>query len=242
MDIDNKPHNNNLPKLIVRLKLSLELEIRKKGFRRFTYFIARKANLRNPFLMSNYPEHWIEEYMLRNHHLTDPVIQFGLRSIAPFSWAECRIKADNSSFNFFEKPRSYRLTDGYCFTLHDANGCFSLLSVCDRFDPALFHILEQQKSELQMLLIRAHQLMNISPRVLDFIFPESSTKPLTQREHEILKWACIGKTYSEISLITSISVRTVKFHMSNIVDKLDVTNAKHAISKAQQDGLCLQMR
>ena len=92
-----------------------------------------------------------------------------------------------------------------------------------------------------MLLIRVHQLMIFSPRVLDFIFPENSTKPLTQQEHEILKWACIGKTYSEISLITSISVRTVKFHMRNIVEKLDVANAKHAISKAQQEGLCLQM-
>ncbi|MNR44986.1 Transcriptional activator protein EsaR [compost metagenome] len=92
-----------------------------------------------------------------------------------------------------------------------------------------------------MLLIRVHQLVVASPQLLDFIFSESLAKPLTQREHEILKWVSIGKTYSEISLITSISVRTVKFHMRNIVDKLDVTNAKHAISKAQQDGLFLQI-
>lgn len=138
------------------------------------------------------------------------------------------------------KERGFYDTDGYCFTLHDANGCFSLLNVGDRFDPALIRIREQDKAELQMLLIRFHQCMIFSPKLLEIIFSENAKKSLTRREHEILKWACLGKTYSEISLITSISVRTVKFHMHNIVEKLDVANAKHAISKAQQDGLCLQ--
>ncbi|MBK5413973.1 LuxR family transcriptional regulator [Pseudomonas sp. TH31] len=240
MDIDNKPYDNNSTELISRVQTNLELELRRKGFRRFTYFIARKANIRKAFLMSNFPLHWIKQYKLGSLHLTDPIIQFGLRATAPYSSAEIQ-SMTAAAFKFFEKVKRYPITDGYCFTLHDANGCFSLLSVCNRLDPARGHLLEQHKAELQMLLIRVHQLMVASPQLLDLIFDENSTKPLTQREHEILKWASIGKTYSEISLITSISVRTVKFHMRNIVEKLDVANAKHAISKAQQDGLCLQI-
>lgn len=242
MDIDKTLDENSLPNLIATLKSNLEMEIRKRGFRRFTYFIARKTNLRKPFLLSNYPAAWVEEYRSRNHQLTDPVIQFGLRSTAPFFWADCRRKTNISSFNCLDMQKHYPLTDGFCFTLHDANGCFSLLNIGDRFDPALLHIREHHKADFQMLLIRFHQLIIFHPKLLEFIFSENSNKPLTQREHEILKWACIGKTYAEISLITSISVRTVKFHMRNIVEKLDVANAKHAISKAQQDGLCLQIR
>lgn len=242
MDIDSTSRYDDLPSLIESLKKNLELEIRRKGFMRFTYLIARKANLRNSYVISNHPTRWVEEYKLRNLQLTDPVIRFGLRSIAPFFWADSRIQNDDSNFSFLETPKYSPLTGGYCFTLHDASGCFSLLNIGDRFDPALLRIREQHKAELQMLLIRFHQLIIFSPTILEYIFSESSNKPLTQREHEILKWASIGKTYSEISLITNISVRTVKFHMRNIVEKLDVSNAKHAISKAQQDGLCLQVR
>ncbi|MGY2261110.1 LuxR family transcriptional regulator [Pseudomonas sp. SDO55104_S430] len=239
MEIDGEPDHNNSPTFISRLKSTLEMEIQEKGFLRFTYFIVRKTNLKSAFLISNYPPGWVEEYMLRSHYLTDPVIQRGLRTVAPFFWRECRIKdGDYNSINSKTMKHS-PLTGGYCFTLHDANGCFSLLNVGDRFDPALLRIREQHKAELQMLLIRFHQRIIFSPQILEFIFSERKRKSLTSREQEILKWACIGKTYTEISLITGISVRTVKFHMRNIVEKLDVSNAKHAISKAQQEGLCI---
>lgn len=138
MDIHNKKHNNNLPYFISSIKLNLELGIKQKGFRRFTYFIARKKNLRNPILISNHPASCIEDYKLNRHYLTDPIIQFGLRSVAPFSWAECKIKSDSFSSSFIEKPKRYLLTDGYCFTLHDPNGCVSLLSVRDSLDQRYF--------------------------------------------------------------------------------------------------------
>lgn len=39
----------------------------------------------------------------------------------------------------------------------------------------------------------------------------------------------MGKTYSEISIIIGIKTGTIKFHMSNVVKKLGVCNAKQAI-------------
>ncbi|SFN58394.1 LuxR family transcriptional regulator, quorum-sensing system regulator ExpR [Izhakiella capsodis] len=41
-----------------------------------------------------------------------------------------------------------------------------------------------------------------------------------------------GKTYNEVSVILAIKERTVKFHMGNIVMKLNASNAKHAIKIA----------
>ncbi|MFY0857394.1 helix-turn-helix transcriptional regulator, partial [Enterobacter roggenkampii] len=52
---------------------------------------------------------------------------------------------------------------------------------------------------------------------------------LSPRERQILKWVSAGKTYAEISVILSIAERTVKFHMGNIMKKLGVNNARHAI-------------
>jgi LuxR family quorum-sensing system transcriptional regulator ExpR len=51
----------------------------------------------------------------------------------------------------------------------------------------------------------------------------------THRENEIFYWASIGKTYHEIGIILAIKTSTIKFHMGNIIKKLDVNNARHAI-------------
>jgi LuxR family quorum-sensing system transcriptional regulator ExpR len=38
-----------------------------------------------------------------------------------------------------------------------------------------------------------------------------------------------GETYQEIAIILDVKARTIKFHIGNIVKKMGVTNAKHAI-------------
>ena len=60
---------------------------------------------------------------------------------------------------------------------------------------------------------------------------------LTLREQEVLKWLGLGKTYNEISQICTISERTVRFHIMNILKKLDVSNTRHALTKAAFYGL-----
>jgi DNA-binding CsgD family transcriptional regulator len=52
---------------------------------------------------------------------------------------------------------------------------------------------------------------------------------LSKRENEVLHWVSAGKTYWEISVILGIKEGTVKFHMGNVVRKLDVFSAKQAI-------------
>lgn len=52
---------------------------------------------------------------------------------------------------------------------------------------------------------------------------------LSKRENEVLHWVSEGKTYWEISVILGIKEGTVKFHMGNVVRKLDVCSAKQAI-------------
>ncbi|WP_187202443.1 helix-turn-helix transcriptional regulator [Sodalis-like endosymbiont of Proechinophthirus fluctus] len=47
-------------------------------------------------------------------------------------------------------------------------------------------------------------------------------------------FARVGKTYSEISTILSIREGTVKFHIRNIINKLCISNAKHAITRTME--------
>ena len=59
---------------------------------------------------------------------------------------------------------------------------------------------------------------------------------LTKREIECLRWAAVGKTDKEISLILSRSHATVRFHIQNAGEKLNAVNRSQTIFKAAQLG------
>lgn len=60
--------------------------------------------------------------------------------------------------------------------------------------------------------------------------------PLTSRETEIIKWIKAGKSTWDISEIIGISQRTVKFHVSNIMTKLNASTRIHAVAIAMEHG------
>lgn len=60
---------------------------------------------------------------------------------------------------------------------------------------------------------------------------------LSARETEVLCWAMEGKTNWEISVILSLSERTVKFHIRNAMTKLKASTRAHAVAVAIRRGL-----
>lgn len=59
---------------------------------------------------------------------------------------------------------------------------------------------------------------------------------LSKREVECLRWAAIGKTDKEISLILSLSHATVRYHVQRAADKVNAVNRSQTIFKAGQLG------
>lgn len=62
-------------------------------------------------------------------------------------------------------------------------------------------------------------------------------KTLTQRELDVLHWASEGKSAWEIGAILAITERTVKFHLSNIYRKFNVSTRTQAVVYAVRNGL-----
>ncbi|MCK4739326.1 MAG: helix-turn-helix transcriptional regulator [Deltaproteobacteria bacterium] len=60
---------------------------------------------------------------------------------------------------------------------------------------------------------------------------------LTGREREIIGWMKEGKTNWEVATILEIRERTVKFHVGNIVKKLNASNKTHAVAIAIEKSL-----
>jgi LuxR family transcriptional regulator, quorum-sensing system regulator CciR len=59
---------------------------------------------------------------------------------------------------------------------------------------------------------------------------------LSKREVECLRWAAIGKTDLEISMIMARSRATIRFHIHNASMKLDAVNRSQTVFKAAQLG------
>ena len=63
-----------------------------------------------------------------------------------------------------------------------------------------------------------------------------SESRLSKREVECLRWAAIGKTDLEISMIMARSRATVRFHIHNAALKLNAVNRSQTVFKAAQLG------
>jgi DNA-binding NarL/FixJ family response regulator len=83
----------------------------------------------------------------------------------------------------------------------------------------------------------------IASRLMDFfassraVVPEEVFPELTEREREILTLIARGQTNADIADQLSISLKTVRNHVSNIFGKLQVVDRAQAAIKAREAGL-----
>ena len=68
-------------------------------------------------------------------------------------------------------------------------------------------------------------------------FYKNAPSPLSDRETEILKLLCDGNNYRVIADLLFISSHTVRTHIKNIYEKLQVNSRAEAVKKAYKDGL-----
>ncbi len=71
----------------------------------------------------------------------------------------------------------------------------------------------------------------------EFRPPERASHNLTQQETELLKLLIEGHNYKTAAAELSISINTVKFHLKNVYEKLQVHSKSEAVAKALRDRL-----
>jgi len=99
----------------------------------------------------------------------------------------------------------------------------------------------------QFTLIHLLQRMDVSPTVAQLpslenlvtapLATPSDRTPLTAREVEVLRTLAQGSSTREIADTLSISVATVRTHIQNILEKLDVHSQVQAVAAALRDRL-----
>ncbi|MDU7190420.1 MAG: LuxR C-terminal-related transcriptional regulator, partial [Enterobacter sp.] len=152
------------------------------------------------------------------------VIIRALRCVEDFFWESDVVLSDGYNLTrIFDESVQYDIYQGQTFPLHDYLNNLVVLSVISPKHSGID--IEKYRPHFLRFLVQLHQ------KTLNLYSQHQQKKNvfLSPRERQILKWVSAGKTYAEISVILSIAERTVKFHMGNIMKKLGVNNARHAI-------------
>ncbi|WP_410013460.1 helix-turn-helix transcriptional regulator [Sodalis sp. C49] len=228
----NSIRKNEHNLIIKNISDTIFREFRFPAQTRFAYAVINKRYPKPPVIYSNYPEKWIEKYINMTLYKYDPVVLLARKSIMPFVWDDKTPLFNSSAYSkIFSAAKEYNILSGYTFPLHDHENNLATLTLYAEEECALLkQRIEEHKRNIQLLLLSVHeQFMLIHPY---HALPERDERTLTTRETEVLRWASLGKTYGEIAIIMGITESTVKFHISNVIVKLGVVNAKHAIKKA----------
>jgi DNA-binding NarL/FixJ family response regulator len=69
------------------------------------------------------------------------------------------------------------------------------------------------------------------------VVPEAMFPELTEREREVLDLMARGDANAEIAEALTISIKTVRNHVSNIFGKLQVADRAQAVIRAREAGL-----
>ncbi|MFS1537350.1 MAG: helix-turn-helix transcriptional regulator [Candidatus Phlomobacter fragariae] len=217
------------------IKNYLDRELAVFGKFRYAYIILNKRNPVEMFVITNYPDKWLEIYKERNYQQIDPVVIFALKRVSPFEWDENLSVNSRVDFSkIFDISKDYNVVNGYTFVLHDCNNRLAMLSIA-MISSEVVEIeksIREHKKDLHMLLLDVHEKITSLYRemiIQNYQNPASGIDCFSPRENEILYWASMGKTYPEIATILGIKLGTVKFHIGSVVKKLGVLNAKHAI-------------
>ncbi|MCU7806739.1 MAG: LuxR family transcriptional regulator [Candidatus Thiodiazotropha sp. (ex Semelilucina semeliformis)] len=209
------------------------------GFEQFMYGSRIPTSFVSPqlILISGYREDWWDHYTKQEYMKIDPIVNHGANNIVPFRWHELNppTRDNKCAQQLMNESKEFGFNSGISFPVHTPRGETAMLSFSTSETPqiAQSHMLEAEPH----LLMLAYHIHDASMR----IFRNSATiEPaitLTPREKECLLWAAEGKTSDETALILHISESTVRFHLSNAANKLNVRTRRHAIARAISLGL-----
>jgi len=178
----------------------------------------------------NYPVEYVNEYIAGGYAACDPLVKECLGVDRLCYWEDAVIRHGISKtllnlsddFGFKLARKGY----GYCHGIVNPSGSDVGLM-------AFYGLKRNDRTEF-MLSVCAQHLREAMKRVHGCCNVSGS---LSRREKEILQWLASGKSTWDVSMILRISERTVKFHMDNIMRKLDAVNRTHAVALALRQNL-----
>lgn len=207
---------------------TLAAAARELGFDYCAYGLRMPLPLSNPktVMFNNYPESWQRRYEGENYLVIDPTVRHGTKSIMPVVWTDDLFEPVRE---FWEDARSFGLRHGWAQSSRNPDSVAGMLTLARSGEPLSDLELRDKGPKMTWLAQAAHSSMS---RLLTLrLMPEANVH-LSAREVAVLQWTAEGKTSSEIADILKIAERTVNFHISNAMVKLNAGNKTAAAVRA----------
>lgn len=183
--------------------------------------------------LSNYPALWQENYYDRKYIEIDPVIQRVMPANASLIWD---LDSYSATPELRDELRAQGIICGLTQSFHIGAGITSLFTIASSSQQMNSELVKSKKDLLGQFAQAAYA--GISKFFLSELAPDQGVD-LTIREKEVLRWTADGKTAFEISKILNVATRTINFHLSNVIIKLNAANKTQAAVKAVAFGLIL---
>src|ERR1700739_1374105 len=184
-----------------------------------------------PFINVGFSEEWLKKYQTCNYFSCDPIKRARLSGEDFLRWSATFAKAERrSERDYIRQAREHDVCDG--LTVGAQKNSSALITF---FSFIGTDVAGNERDEM-MLRYLAPYLHEAMCKVKG-VGPAPKPSPLSAREIEALSWVMAGQTNWEISMILNISERTVKFHIQNVMVKLEASSRAHAVAIALGRGL-----
>jgi DNA-binding CsgD family transcriptional regulator len=210
---------------VSQLKSYFERVMTEEGFE--NHFIGRIVGRKVAEIdWVEFPEGHFEAYVAEQWDQVDPILSFTATATRPFCWDDVASRME------FSEPQIALLDECKRVGVHsiivapfpNPNGGCDIVGVSRR------HAEAPDRARIAVLQAVCAQTWG---RYADLAGDRPGNGrdqiALTHRELEILKWVKDGKSNSEISEIMNLSVKTIEYHVGNILKKLGATNRTTAV-------------
>ncbi|HBC1496178.1 TPA: hypothetical protein IFA10_002222, partial [Escherichia coli] len=172
---------------------------------------------------SNMPHCWERDFLKRELHLRSDIILIARSKITPFKWSS--VNGNNEDLKALSNR--YNIRNGVTFVIKIKHDVVIFTMYYNEDDEDFIRYYSRKKHKI------LYDVMNL----FESHYEKTPKHVFTVREKEVMNLLKFGKTYIEIAFILGVSERTVRFHINNILDKLNVTSVRYAIFKAASEGL-----
>lgn len=216
--------------------------VRSLGFGSFTYS-AIGLNYQNldgrRFLWSSADPEWLQRYADEALIEIDPRAA-AVNSTVPTLWDRGTFPDTSQNRSFFDVAERFGECSGITVVVPDPSPVycvtFTLSSSVAALEEWWRSQILRELGDILTIASYVHQLC-FSGAVARLFTPGFEGAKLSRRELECLQLAAKGLISAEIALALGIGVRTVHYHIANLLTKLEASNRQEAIARAVAAGI-----
>lgn len=190
---------------------------------------GRKRILSFDVLNVDFPAEWLETYLSKKYYRIDPVVKENYKHFRVQSWEETypKYKDGDTTVNH---ASAFSIKRGCSYGIKSDNGrggsLFSFSGPSVKKSDRSSLILKIVVPELHLRLISVLTAVQ-----------ETHKKKLTETERKIVGCMAEGLNNPQIAQTCNISRNTVKFHVKNVLQKMNVQNRLQVVAKVHKKGI-----